>query len=68
MEVFPDDWFALINNFITRGFWDEGLPILQYVDDMIQLMEYHLEKAKNQELILSMFEWLSELKINVHKN
>jgi hypothetical protein len=38
---------------------DDGLSILQYVDDAILFMEYDLEKAQNLKLILAAFEQLS---------
>jgi hypothetical protein len=34
---------------------DNGLSILQYVDDTILLIEHDLEKARNLKLILSTF-------------
>jgi hypothetical protein len=46
---------------------DDGLSILQYVDDMILFLDDDLEKAKNLKLVLSAFEKLSGLKINFHK-
>jgi ribosomal protein L21E len=47
---------------------DDGLSILQYVDDTILFMEHDLEKAKNMKLLLSAFKQLSGLKINFHKS
>jgi hypothetical protein len=47
---------------------DEGLLILQYVDDTIIFMEHDLEKARDMKLLLSAFEELSSLKINFHKS
>lgn len=47
---------------------DDGLSILQYVDDTILFMEHNLEHAKNLKLVLSTFEQLSGLKINFHKS
>src|SRR3954465_3327368 len=47
---------------------DGGLSILQYADDIILFMEHDLEKAKNLKLILSAFEQISRLKINLHKS
>jgi hypothetical protein len=46
---------------------DDGLSILQYVDDTILFMEHDLEKARNMKLLLSDFQELSGLKINFHK-
>ena len=46
---------------------DEGLSILQYVDDTILLMENNVEDARNLKLVLGAFEKLSGLKINFHK-
>jgi hypothetical protein len=45
---------------------DGGLSILQYVGDTILFMEHDVDKAQNLELILSLFEQLSRLKINFH--
>ena len=47
---------------------DDGLPILQYADDTILLMEHNLEQAHNMKSILCAFEQLSGLKINFHKS
>ena len=47
---------------------DEGLSILQYVDDTILLMENDLEEAKNLRLLLMAFKKLAGLKINFHKS
>jgi hypothetical protein len=47
---------------------DDGLSILQYVDDTIIFMDNNLEKAKNVKLLLCAFKQLSELKINFHKS
>ena len=47
---------------------DDGLFILQYADDIILFMEHDIEKTKNLKLILSAFEQLSDLKINLHKS
>jgi hypothetical protein len=47
---------------------DGGLPILQYIGDIILLMEHDCGKARNLKLILSAFEQLSGLKINFHKS
>jgi hypothetical protein len=47
---------------------DDGLSILQYADDTIPLLNDDLEKAKNLKLVLSAFEKLSGLKINLHKS
>jgi hypothetical protein len=47
---------------------EDDLSILQYVDDIILLLEDDLEKAKNLKLVLSAFENLSSLKINFHKS
>jgi hypothetical protein len=44
-----------------------GLSILHYADDTILFVDHDIEKSKNLKLILSMFEELSELKINFHK-
>jgi len=47
---------------------DEGMAILQYVDDTILFFEDDLEQAKNLKIILCVFEELSGLKINFHKS
>jgi hypothetical protein len=47
---------------------DDGLSILQYVDDALISLGHDLEKAKNLKLLLCAFEWLSGLKINFHKS
>jgi hypothetical protein len=47
---------------------DEGLSILQCVDDTILFMDCTIEQAKNMKLLLSAFEQLSGLKINFHKS
>lgn len=46
----------------------DGLSILQYVDDTVIFMSYDVEKAINMKLILSTFEQLSGLKINFRKS
>jgi hypothetical protein len=46
---------------------DNGLSILQYVDDTILFMERDLNQAKHLKLVLSTFEQLLGLKINFHK-
>jgi hypothetical protein len=47
---------------------DDGLSILQYVDEMIVLLDHDLEHARNLKIILSAFEQLSGFKINFHKS
>jgi hypothetical protein len=47
---------------------DDGLSILQYVDDSIIFLDHDLEQAKNMKLLLTVFEQLSGLKINFHKS
>jgi hypothetical protein len=47
---------------------DDGLYILQYVDDTIIFLDHDLEQAKNLKLLLWAFEQLSGLKINFHKS
>jgi hypothetical protein len=47
---------------------DDGLSILQYVDDTISFLDHDLEKAKNLKVMLCAFEKLSGLKINFHKS
>jgi hypothetical protein len=45
-----------------------GVSILQYADDAILFMEHDVQKAVNMKLILCIFEQLSGLNINFHKN
>jgi hypothetical protein len=47
---------------------DDELSILQYADDIIIFLDRDLEQAKNMKLLLTIFEQLSDLKINFHKN
>ena len=47
---------------------EEGLSILQYVDDTVLFLEDDLVQAQNLKLILCMFEKISGLKINYHKS
>jgi hypothetical protein len=47
---------------------DGGLSIIQYADDTIIFMDHDIKKARNLKLILSAFEHLSGLKINLHKS
>jgi hypothetical protein len=47
---------------------DNGLSILQYIDDTLIFMNDNLEKAKNLKLLLCAFEQLSGWKINFHKS
>jgi hypothetical protein len=47
---------------------DDGLSILQYVDDMRLFMEHDIDQARNIKLLLSAFEQILGLKINYHKS
>jgi hypothetical protein len=47
---------------------DEGLSILQYVDDTVLFMDHDPVKAANMKMILCAFEQVSGLKINFHKS
>jgi hypothetical protein len=47
---------------------DGGISILQYADGTIIFMEHNLEQAIKMKLLLCVFEKLSGLKINFHKN
>jgi hypothetical protein len=47
---------------------DDGLSILQYVDDTIIFLDHDPSKARNLKLLLCAFEKLSRLKINFHKS
>ena len=47
---------------------DEGLSVLQYVDDTVIFMDNDLERAKNVKLLLRAFEQLLGVKINFHKS
>jgi hypothetical protein len=46
---------------------EDGLSILQYVDDTLIFLDHGIEKAKKL-LLLCAFEKLSGLKINFHKS
>ncbi|KAG8060373.1 hypothetical protein GUJ93_ZPchr0002g26796 [Zizania palustris] len=45
-----------------------GVPILQYADDTIFLLQNDLVHAKNLKFILCLFEHMSGLKVNFHKS
>ena len=45
-----------------------GLSILQYMEDTVLFLSHDLPKATNMKLLLSLFEQLSGLKINFHKS
>ena len=47
---------------------DDGILILQYADDTIIFMDHNFDKVRNMKLILTIFEQLSDLKINYHKS
>jgi retron-type reverse transcriptase len=47
---------------------DGGVFVLQYGDDTILFMEHGLSKMLNMKLVLCIFEQLSGLKRNFHKN
>jgi hypothetical protein len=47
---------------------DEGLSILQYVDNTILFLDHDLDKAHNMKLFLFAFKQVSGLKINFHKS
>jgi hypothetical protein len=47
---------------------EDGLLNLQYADDTILFMEHDLKKTRNMKLLLSAFEELSGLKINLYKS
>jgi hypothetical protein len=47
---------------------DDGLSILQYVDDTILFMDHNLEQTQNMKMLLAAFEQMSSLKINYHKS
>ncbi|WVZ92292.1 LOW QUALITY PROTEIN: hypothetical protein U9M48_038369, partial [Paspalum notatum var. saurae] len=47
---------------------EDGLSILQYVDDTVIFLDHDLEMAKNMKILLCVFEKLSDLKINFHKS
>lgn len=47
---------------------NDGLSILQYVDDTILFIDIDIEKAKNFKLLLTVFEQLYDLKINFYKS
>jgi len=45
-----------------------GLSILQYMEDTVLFLSHDLPKATNMKLLLSLFEQLSGLKINFHQS
>jgi hypothetical protein len=45
----------------------DGLSILQYVDDTLLFLDHDLVKAENMKLIMLAFEQVSDLNINYHK-
>jgi hypothetical protein len=45
---------------------DDGLSILQYMDDTILFMEHNFEQANIIKLFLSVFKQLFDLKNNFH--
>lgn len=45
----------------------DGINMLQYADDTIFMFRHNLESARNLKLILCLFEQLSGLKVNFHK-
>jgi hypothetical protein len=45
-----------------------GISILQYADETILFVEHGLGEAINLRLVLSVFEEMSNLKINFHKS
>jgi hypothetical protein len=47
---------------------DDGLSILQYVDDTILFMKHNFKHVKNVKLFLIAFKQLSDLKINFYKS
>jgi retron-type reverse transcriptase len=47
---------------------DDGLSILQYMDDTIVLLDHDLEQARNFKIMLNAFEQLSGFKINFHRS
>jgi hypothetical protein len=47
---------------------DDGLSILQYVDDTIIFLDHDIEGARILKLLLCAFEQLLGLKINFHKS
>lgn len=47
---------------------NDGLSILQYVDDTILFLDHNTLQAKELKLVLSTFEQLSVRKINFHKS
>lgn len=47
---------------------DDGVAILQYVDDIVICFEHDVVAAVNLKLLLYMFELMSGLKINFEKS
>jgi hypothetical protein len=46
----------------------DGLSILQYVDDTLLFLDHDLVKTENMKLIMLAFEQVSDLNINYHKS
>lgn len=47
---------------------DDGILILQYVDDRTIFIDHDMDKAWNMQLLLCAFEQASGLKINFHNS
>ena len=56
------------NSGVISHLVEEGLSILQYVDDTILFTGNDLDKARNLKMLLCAFEELFGLKINFHKS
>jgi hypothetical protein len=65
IQIAKDD--GQFSNLIPR-LVDGGISILQYDDDTILFVEHNIGKALNMKFVLCIFEQLSGLKINFHKN
>lgn len=47
---------------------EDGLSVLQYVDDTVIFLDHNLSQSINMKLLLTVFELISGLKINFHKS
>jgi hypothetical protein len=54
---------GVLTNLLPRS-----ISHIQYVDDMVIMIDRSEQSIRNLKLILYCFEWLSGLKINYHKS
>jgi hypothetical protein len=55
-------------NGVVAHLVNDGLSMLQYIDDIIIFLNHDLERPRNLKVLLRAFEQLSGLKINYHKS